>query len=295
MTVFWTLCVVLLMVALLFIVLPLWRNTGNDNDVLRDKANLEILRDQMAELETDLKNGLLTPDAFEQGKRELQLRLLEEVQSTGSQARLPHNPARALAVVLALLLPLFCVPLYLKIGNTDAIVPKTGAAVSPETVLQGLEKKVVKQPEDPNNLVLLARSYNELKRYQDAVGAYAKLVELVPEEAEVWAEYAEVSGMANQQSLKGEPTRFINKALELDGSNPLALELAGYAAAERGDYGSAIAHWTKLVNSFPPNSPELQGIRDNILQARKMLAAQGKKKRPSVGAEAVATPGIKAN
>src|SRR3990170_81437 len=103
MTLFWIVCAVLLLVALPFVVLPLWRGAGNDNtdnnnnEVLRDAANLEILRDQSAELEADLRNGLLTRDAYEQGKRELQARLLEEVKSTGPSVKKPRNSARALA------------------------------------------------------------------------------------------------------------------------------------------------------------------------------------------------------
>src|SRR3990172_684190 len=112
MTLFWIICAVLLLVALPFLVLPLWRGAGkndtgsNDNEVLRDAANLEILRDQSAELEADLRNGLLSQDAYEQGKRELQTRLLEEVKTTERPVIKPRNPAKALAVALAVLLPL---------------------------------------------------------------------------------------------------------------------------------------------------------------------------------------------
>ena len=98
MTLFWIACAVLLMVALPFVVLPLWRsggnNAGNDNAIQRDAANLEILRDQSAELEADLRDGLLTQDAYEQGKRELQARLLEEVKVT-SRDTLLVKPAAA--------------------------------------------------------------------------------------------------------------------------------------------------------------------------------------------------------
>src|SRR3989338_3988227 len=124
MTLFWIICAVLLIVALPFVVLPLWRsggnNAGNDNAIQRDAANLEILRDQSAELEADLRNGLLTQDAYEQGKRELQARLLEEVKSTGPSVKKPRNPARILALLLAVLLPVASVLLYIKIGNIDA-------------------------------------------------------------------------------------------------------------------------------------------------------------------------------
>ena len=68
MTLFWILCAALLLVAILFVALPLWRKAATDNDVLRDAANLGILRDQSAELETDLSNGLLTQEAYSCGQ-----------------------------------------------------------------------------------------------------------------------------------------------------------------------------------------------------------------------------------
>jgi cytochrome c-type biogenesis protein CcmH len=291
----------LLIAALPFIVLPLWRKTGGSNDVLHDAANLEILRDQSAELEADLRNGLLTQDAYEQGKRELQARLLEEVKTAGQPAIRPqHNPAKALAIALAVLLPLFSVPLYLAIGNPGALLPQQNIAgdsglISSEAALIELEKKMEQQPEDPNGWFLLARSYSEMRRFPDAVRAYRKLVELVPYEAQLWANYADVTAMTQNQSLLGKPTIFLSKALELDGNNVLALMLSGQAAMERGDYVAAVTHWQKLADLLPPDYPDLQMIRDAIMQARASLAMQkgGKEKLaqlPAVNASGKTAP-----
>ncbi|MDD2915095.1 MAG: c-type cytochrome biogenesis protein CcmI [Gallionella sp.] len=287
MILFWMICAVLLVVALLFVVLPLWRNSAGNNDVLRDAANLEILRDQSAELEADLSNGLLTQDAYEQGKRELQARLLEEVKTTAQPVKPQRNPAKILTAVLVIALPLFSVLLYFTIGNSKALLPQeqlvaadSFGVLRSESALQELENKLKKLPENPDGWLMLARSYGELQRYPDAVRAYEKLLELVPDEAQLWANYADVYAMSNNQSLRGEPTKFLNKALELDGSNPMALALSGSAAMERGDYAAAVTHWTKLVSVLPPESSELQMLRDGIQQARQFLSMQkgGKEK-----------------
>src|SRR3989338_4205704 len=126
-----------------------------------------------------------------------------------------------------------------------------------------------------------------MQRFPDAVRAYEKLLELVPGEAQIWADYADVYAMNNNQSLLGEPTKFLNKALGLNGNNLLALALSGSAAMERGDYVAAITHWTKLVNLLPPDNSELQVIRDGIGQAREFLAQQpgGKEKLERLPAE----------
>ena len=125
MTLFWILSAALLLVAILFVSVPLWRKSTSNDDVLRDTANLGILRDQSSELEVDLRNGLLTQEAYEQGTSELQARLLEEVKIVERPvAKAPRNPAKVLAIVLAVALPLFTVPLYLTIGNSKALLPQ---------------------------------------------------------------------------------------------------------------------------------------------------------------------------
>lgn len=295
MTLFWIICAVLLMVALLFVVLPLWRGGNNAvGEVRRDAANLEILRDQMSELEADLRDGMLTQDAYEQGRRELQARLLEEARISEQPARLPRHPAKILAIVLAVLLPSVSVPLYLAIGNTKALLPQQDSGMAgdfgiirSEAKLQELERKLEQNPENPDGWVVLARSYSEMERFPEAVRAYAQLVKLVPDESQIWANYADVYAMSNNQSLLGEPTRFLDRALELDGNNTMALALAGSAAMERGDYVAAITYWTRLADLLPQDSPDLQMIRDGIQQARQFLSMQkgGKEKLAKLSAD----------
>jgi cytochrome c-type biogenesis protein CcmH len=287
MTLFWILSAALLLVAVLFVALPLWRSAASDNDVLRDAANLGILRDQSTELEEDLRNGLLTRDAYEQGKRELQVRLIEEVKTTGRTDKLPRNPARVLAITLAVLLPVFSVAVYLTVGSPDAVVPPQAIATDADGLirsddgLQQMEKKLQRFPKSPNDWWTLARSYTELKRFPDAARAYEHLVGLVPNEPQLWANYAEVYAMAHGQTLQNtEVSKFLAKSLELDPANPTALALSGSAAMERGDFVATITNWQKLVDQAPPGSEDAKMYLDGIKRARKLLAEQpgGKEK-----------------
>lgn len=281
MTEFWIICALLLAVALLFVVWPLWRSTVKNNEVVRDAANLEIFRDQVAEMDADLANGLLTPELYEQGKRELQMRLVEEVKSPHGSGTVPvRNPLKALAVVLAVLIPLASVGLYWKLGNLDVFLPqdKHAAAegfgtVLSDTALKELEDKLAKKPDNPEGWLLLARSYVELERYGDAAKAYDKLTKLVPNEAQLWADYADALAMTQGQSLRGEPTVLLNKALEADANNPKTLALAGSAAMERGDYPAAIKYWENLLQQMPnKNSEDAKMVASGVQQARDFLA-----------------------
>ena len=288
MTLFWMIAAVMLLVAVIVVMLPLWRKTVVSNEVLRDAANLEILRDQSVEMKADLAHGLLNQESYEQGQRELQVRLLDEVKSTQPAIALPTTPSKILALVLMVLIPLASVALYSKLGSSRALSPQqeeVGVAdgfgiIRSEVALDELEQRLTKFPENPDGWLQLGRSYSEMKRYGDAARAYAKLVELVPNEAQLWTDYADAYAMNNGQTLMGEPTKFLNKALALDANNTTALALSGSADMERGDYVSAIAHWQKLIALLPPEYPELQLIKDGVKQAREFLAMQkgGKEK-----------------
>lgn len=287
MILFITLCAALLLVAVLFVALPLWSKASSNNDVLRDAANLGILRDQAAELEVDLNNGLLTQDAYEQGKNELQSRLMEEVKVTEQPARPPRNPAKVLAISLAVLLPVFSAALYLTLGNVDALTPQVAivadedGVIHSEEALHSLEKKVQRLPKNPNDWWMLARTYTELKRFPEAVKAYERLVVLEPNEAQLWANYADVYAMAHGKTLQGaEVAKLLNKALELNANNTTALALSGSAAMESGDYATAITRWKTLVGLMEPGSPDIQVYQGGINQAGLLLAAQpgGKEK-----------------
>ena len=288
MTTFWIICALLLAVAVLFVVLPLWRSTVKDNHVLRDAANLEIFRDQVAEMDADLRNGLLTPELYEQGRRELQARLLEEVKNAGgNDVAAARNPQKTLAIVLAVLLPLAAAGLYWKIGNQDAFLDQGqrtaegfGTAHT-DAALKELEGKVAKNPKDADSLLILARSYADQARYLDAAKAYNKLTMLVPNDAQLWADFADALAMASDQKLAGHPTMLLNKALALDPNNPKALALSGSAAMERGDFTAGIAYWEKLLPLLPKGSEDAKMIADGLGQARAaMVQGKGGKAAP---------------
>jgi len=287
MTTFWIICAALSIVAILFVALPLWRGISKDNSVARDAANLEILRDQIAEMDADLKNGLLTPELHEQGRRELQARLMEEVgDNKGSEVSGKPHPLKILAIALAVLLPLASVGLYLKIGNPNAFLPQaalgTGGIVRDEAGLNALEQRSAQNPNDPEVLLMLARSYVELGRYADGARKYDSLVKLVPDEPMLWADYADALAMTHN-TLVGAPTKLLDRALQLDPNFAKALALSGTAAMERGDFVAAIQHWEKLLKQLQPGSEDARMIEEGLKQARLFLAqSRGGKAAPAL-------------
>lgn len=285
---FWIICTLFLVVALVFVVLPLLRANVSHNAIERDGANLEIIRDQLAEIDSDLSNGLLTQEMHAQGKGELQSRLLDEVGDKQIQSTmLVRNSSKILALALSVLLPLAVVGVYWKVGNRHALLQQNKSAnvdmsgdVQAPVSINALEEMVSNKPQDPNPLVMLARSYSDLGRFADAAVAYEKLTKLVPDESQLWADYADALAMSAGRKLMGPPAKLIEKALALDPNNFKALALTGSVAMERGDFAAAASSWEKLLSLIPKDDQNVKDIEGGIQQARVLLAQKSGVKMP---------------
>ncbi len=280
MTTFWIICAVLVVAALLFVVVPLWRSSGKNTEVVRDAANLAILQDQAKELENDLKNGLLTQEAYEQGKKELEQRLLEEVKDTEAPATMMRSPSKVLAMTLAVVIPVVSLIAYKQLGSLEGVLvepivqqqaPEQEEIRLTQEDIKALEEKLKAEPNDPEGWWMMANVYTEQSRYDKAVEAYGNLTRLVPNEAQLWANYADVYAMKQNRSLQGEPTNLLKKALSLDPNNLTALALSGNAAMERADFVSAIKSWQMVHAQLPPGSPDAEMIMKGIEQAHEMM------------------------
>jgi len=106
------------------------------------------------------------------------------------------------------------------------------------------------------------------------------LTQLVPNEAQIWADYADVMAMASGRTLVGIPTQLLNKALALDPDNFKALALSGSAAMERGDYTATVSHWEKLLKMIPKEDENAKIVESGIQQARVLLAQKNGAKAP---------------
>lgn len=112
-------------------------------------------------------------------------------------------------------------------------------------------------PPDGRAWVLRARSYMEADRFEDAANAYAKGLAAsrkVAADPQVWCELADAVGMAQGGRLEGRPRQLVDHALSLNPAHPRALEMAGSAAYEAGDYRLAASYWETLLARVPAGS-----------------------------------------
>jgi cytochrome c-type biogenesis protein CcmH len=287
MTVFLLLAAVLIVAALLFIVPPLLARNERGN-LARNRVNAAVYRDQLRELEADVAAGTLSSEHYENARRELEARLLEDV-STTEDAPMRPKKSRAAAVAASVAVPVLAAVVYLLVGAPQALSPETMAAQEDAhaldqqqlvAMIEKLAQRMQENPDDPEGWVMLARSYTVIERYEDAVKAYKEAASRVPDNAQLLADYADALGMARGRRLQGEPEKLIARALAIDPDNIKARALAGTVAFDKADYAGAVAHWEHILKVAGADSKLAERVRASVQEAKQLLAQQGGKPAP---------------
>ncbi|MDM0106864.1 c-type cytochrome biogenesis protein CcmI [Variovorax sp. J22R24] len=286
MTALWLAAVALLVLALLFVVPPLLGPSAA-RPLARADAVRRLHADQLARIEKDFESHALSAQDRAQAIDELQRQVLDEALQSTPRAGLACRPwmGWGVAGILSVALPAAALLLYLQVGNPMAAASQMLAAERSgshegeggevETVVGRLAARLRTQPGDVEGWIVLARSYEYLQRYDDAVVAYQKAMALAPNQPQLLADYADALASARDGDLGGPVQAAIDAALAIDADHPKALALAGMAAFKRGDLPQARQRWEHVLALLPPGSEAAQKIGANLaeLDAAKQSAA----------------------
>jgi len=284
--------------ALAWVLVPLLRGHHRAG-VVREASNVAILRDQLAELDADLASGTLAAEQYEPARRELEQRVLDEAKAPAVNAgEIAPRAGAWTAAILGGTIPIVTVVLYLVLGGPQGLAPgaapaaATGAEhdLSPQQVDAMVDKLVARLEREPDNAegwVVLARTYYSQNRFPEASKAFARAVALIPDNADLLADYADALGATQGNTLAGKPMELVERALKVDPTHWKALALAGTAAFDRKDYRTAVELWERLKLTVPPNSPIAGSIDNSIAEAR---ALGGMK--PAAPASVAAAPAL---
>lgn len=276
MTPFIALAVAMTALALACVLYPLLR-TVPTAERPRTLDNLDVLRDQLAELDRTRAEGNLSAAGHAEAVEELKRRVHDEAATPSAGASAP--PQRLVAGTLAVLMPLVAAGVYYHAGSPAALTvmrpaaPATApghevTAADVSTLIQGLSERMRREPANADGWYMLARSYTAIGRYQDAAQAYERLLVLVPDDAAVLADYADVLATVQDGALAGRPERLAQQALALEPDNVKALALAGSAAFQRGEFDPALRNWQRALALTPAQEPMHQSLQRNVAEAR---------------------------
>ena len=273
MLVFWSLAALLLAVTLALLLRPLLRAREVAAGPDADAAAISVYRDQKLALDAECADGVITAAERDAAVTELARRLSDEVATVRSAQTDQRGQRRAwfAAAALLLLIPSAAVVLYMRLGNPAAGEPAHAAAIdgrNPHEIadtqivamVDSLAQRLKARPDDADGWALLARSYQALGRFPEAADAYAHADALIPDNAALLADYADVLAMAQGRKLAGKPAALAQRALAIDPNHRKALALAATAALEARDLDGALAYWRRLLAQFPQASDDAKQV-----------------------------------
>ena len=271
---FWGAAVVCVLIALAFVLPALLRTRTRTSQAARRDVNIAVYRDQMKEMDADRANGLISEAQYQTAKLELEARLADDALMTDDAPEPGRVSSRRLGFTLGAVLPVAAFGLYFWLGNpasliaiasvpADAARPAMAGAPADHDfakLIQKVEEKVKASPDDGEAWTMLAKSYAAVERWPDALRAFEKASELLPQDASVLSGYAEAMAITNNRELAGKPMELVQQALKIDPENIKGLELSGVYALQERNFAQANYFFKKLYKLLPPESPYAQDI-----------------------------------
>lgn len=275
MIVFWIITAVMILVALAFIAPTLLRSSElPDSD--RDKQNVIIARERLAELKSEHEAGSLSEEEYEQTKLELEQALLIDLDSGGDHGSVAGTTRRGPLALLfsSLFVVAATISVYLYLGTPQLIDQEAVVAQQPdnkklpsiEEMMTALVARLEENPEDAEGWYLLGRTHMALKDYQQAATAFDRLNQLVSDQPSILLALADALAMAAGGDMQGRPAELIRRAITLAPEDQTALWLAGMVESQAGNPALALQYWRHLKT-------KLAGDPDSTRQVDRLIAA----------------------
>lgn len=268
----------------------------------RDRFDLAVYRDQLAEVERDRQRGLIGEAEAEAARLEIERRILRLTRPQGGEPAEASAGGRAVAIVAALVVPLASGALYLSLGRPgmqdQPLVARGPAqpAVSPEIagMVARLEARLADQPDDAEGWLMLGRSKGVLGEPFAAAEAYRHALRLKPDDARAIGGLAESLVVLAGGIVTPEAKGLLERLAELDPADPRGGYYLGLAAAQAGDSKGAIERWQKLLAASPADAPWRPRVEESIREAAQeggvdadqAIAAAGSGAAPPIGGDA---------
>jgi len=285
--IFWIAAIGLLLLALLILLPPILRVQVTDQADDRQKQNIDIARDKKNGLDSQLAQGELNQEEYDNTLLDLQTALALDLENI--EASDPGQQGRWVVWLLAVAIPILSFGLYFQLGEYGVIKNPALAQVPVDTQAQNqltdlsveeieelIKQRLRNNPEDAEGWFVLGKTYMARQIFDKAITAYQRTYDLVGEEPGVMFSLADALAMQNDGAMQGEPEQLVRRGLEISPQDPTGLWLAGLAAEQRQDYKGAHASWSQLmplIQNDPESSTEVRELIQILEQRDPQLSA----------------------
>ncbi|QYJ97868.1 c-type cytochrome biogenesis protein CcmI [Shewanella alkalitolerans] len=304
MTTLWIFIALFVLVSLVLIWFPHFRQQKMlqaEEAGVRKATNLELFNNRLATLEKELEDELLDQDEFNALKKELEISLLQDMKQGEDESLVGQIKPKSLLWPTLMSVVVLGVSgyFYANLGayaNLDKAVPDNphagmDAAQIMTQRIQMMESQLQAEPENSQLLFSLGHAYISANRYDDAVKAFDKAMELVGTHAELLGPKATAMYYKANQRITPAVQAIIDQSLALDPEDPSTLLLVGMDAFFSAQYKKAIDAWQIILDS-DRSDVDRSAIINAIESAKmRMQAETGEMPNDATHQQAKATTG----
>jgi cytochrome c-type biogenesis protein CcmH len=267
-------------------------------------GDIEVYRDQLKEVENELRQGLIDETQAESARIEIKRRALAADRM--EQPALPKlsQDERNFAVIgVTGIVVLGSVGLYAVTGSPDlpsvrgsGAAPRATSAFARENssldsldaamrlpgneaqqasrsqtglppveeMIRRLAARLLQNPNDFEGWRTLGWSYASIGHFSEAGEAYAKAIELRPGAAEIRSARIEVLVKSADGVVTADARNAIEETLRIDSKDARARFFKGLAKEQDGDKASALADWTELLKEANSDETWAADLKDRI-------------------------------
>ena len=302
--IFWIAVIGLLLLALLILLPPILKAPPLDQSDDRQQQNIDIAKDKKTALDAQLSRGELNQAEYDGTLLDLQTALAIDLESNESTDLQPRG--KWVVWPLGLILPVLSLGLYFQLGEYRVIekpaLAQVHTGVKSENQQSNLSfgemqellvERLRDSPENAQDWFMLGRTYMAQQKFDSAISAYQRTLDLVGEEAGVLFALADALAMNNDGVMQGEPELLVSRGLRKEPRHPTGLWLIGLAAEQRQDYRTAHDAWTTLlplIQNEPKSVKEVRGLIHMVEQRDPTLASAASDSVPSSPPTPTPTP-----
>jgi len=281
---FWIIAAVLVALVAAAVAWPLIKGQSDT----RDEADfdIEVFRDQLAEVMREHDEGRLGFAEAEAAKAEISRRILAADASRKQLGEASRRRQPAAAAALATLLAGSAFTFYLYVGSPDQPArpfaeraqerqQRTAEAGEQRMDLASLAERLKKRLREDGDSVqgwqLLARTYMTMGSYTEAIPAFERVIDLGTEDAGTYAAYGEAIALAAQGSITPRSQAAFRQAMAKNAKEPTARFYLSLAAWQAGNHREAYDGWTALLAESRADAPWIGVLRQRLAEASSKL------------------------
>lgn len=244
-------------------------------------SDIEIYKNQLGEIDADLKRGLIDEESAQEARLELSRNILAAEKEV-SKSAFVGNRSVSMRVIISLgilLVPIVTIGVYALTGNPGVeshpfseLMDANPATLSPSETLVRTEALFARNPDNGKLADELSSAYLVAGRFQDAVNTYVEALRLNGDSAPRLVGYGMALAGYNGGTINDDALKSFEKAAKLAPDDFYPRLFIAEASRQAGKPKEAADGLQAFLDHSPKNSPWRPRVEELIGQLREQAA-----------------------